>query len=134
MTETERSIFNSHVRKEELLQIKFELMGQLLRRDTVQRIIEEHAWQSIYIYGGAYLGIQACCAFRNFIDVVGVIDRAGELVVPRDDIEVIVPEDLAMIDDDLPIIITPLEYARVIREHLLKYRSEERIFYINELF
>lgn len=134
MTETERSIFDSHVRREELLQIKFELMGQMLNPDTVKRIIEEHAWQSVYIYGGAYLGIQACCAFRKFIDVAGIIDRAGELIMPRDDIEVILPEELAKRDNDLPIIITPLEHARVIRDTLLKYREEERIFYLNELF
>ncbi|MDE6600761.1 MAG: hypothetical protein K2K90_01080 [Lachnospiraceae bacterium] len=134
MTETERSIFDSHVRKEELLQIKFELMGQLLRPDVVKNIVDAHAWQSIYIYGGAYLGIQACCAFRQFIDVPCVIDRAGELMMPRDDIEVILPEDLARIDNDLPIIITPLEHARAIRDQLINYRSGERIFYLNELF
>lgn len=134
MTETERSIFDSHVRREELLRIKFELMGQLLRLDTVKQIIEAHAWQSVYIYGGTYLGIQACCAFRQFIDVAGIIDRAGSLQIPRDDMEVIVPGDLAGKDNDWPIIITPLEHARVIRNDLLKYRSEERIFYINELF
>ena len=134
MTEMERKIFDSHVRKEELLQLKFELMGQLLRPDTVKRIIDEHAWQSIYIYGGAYLGIQAYCAFRQFIDVPCVIDRAGELMVPRDDIKVILLEDLAKTDNDFPVIITPLEYAREIRDNLLNYRCEERIFYLNELF
>lgn len=134
MTKTERAIFDSHVRREELLQIKFELMGQLLRPDTVKGIIEKHAWQSVYIYGGAYLGVQACCAFRQFIDVVGVIDRAGELMIPREDIKVILPEDLAKIDNDLPIIITPLEHAQAIYNVLLRYRREERIFYLNELF
>lgn len=134
MTETERLIFDSHVRKEELLQIKFELMGQLLRPDIVKGIIDEHAWQSVYIYGGAYLGIQACLAFRQFIDVPCVIDRAGELMMPRDDIEVILPEDLAKTDNDLPVIITPLEHARAIRDNLLKYINKERIFYLNELF
>ena len=134
MTETERSIFDSYVRREELLRIKFELMGELLRLDTVKHIVEEHAWQSVYIYGGASLGIQAYCASRRFIDVAGIIDRAGSLQIPRDDIEVIVPKDLEKIDNDLPIIITPLEYARAIRDDLLKYRNEERIFYINELF
>ncbi len=134
MTETERRIFDYHVRKEELLQIKFELMGQLLRHDVVKGIVDEHAWQSIYIYGGAYLGIQACLAFREFIDVPCVIDRTGELMTPRDDIEVILPEDLSKTDNDLPIIITPLEHACVIRDNLLNYRNEERIFYLNELF
>lgn len=134
MTETERSIFDSHVRQEELLRIKFELMGQMLNPDTMKRIIEEHMWQSVYIYGGAYLGIQACCAFRQFINVAGIIDRTGELVMPRDDIEVILPEALAKVDHDLPIIITPLEHARVIRDDLLNYRNGERIFYLNELF
>lgn len=134
MTKTERDIFDSHVRREELLRIKFELMGQLLRTDTVKGIIEKHAWQSVYIYGGAYLGVQACCAFRQFIDVAGVIDRAGELVMPREDIKVILPEDLAKTANDLPIIITPLEHAQAIHNTLLQYRSEERIFYLNELF
>ncbi|MFG6334312.1 MAG: hypothetical protein K1W20_02375 [Lachnospiraceae bacterium] len=134
MTKTERDIFDSHVRREELFRIKFELMGQLLSPDVVKRIIDEHAWKSVYIYGGAYLGIQSCCAFGQFIDVAGVIDRAGELMIPRDDIEVILPEDLAKADNDLPIIITPLEHAQVIRNTLLQYRNEERIFYLNELF
>lgn len=134
MTKTERDIFDSHVRREELLRIQFELMGQLLRTDTVKGIIKKHAWQSVYIYGGAYLGVQACCAFRQFIDVAGVIDRVGELVMPREDIKVILPEDLAKTDNDLPIIITPLEHAQAIRSTLLQYRSEERIFYLNELF
>lgn len=134
MTKTERDIFDSHVRREELLRIKFELMGQLLRPDVVKGIIDEHEWQSIYIYGGAYLGIQSYCAFCQFIDVAGVIDRAGELMVPREDIKVILPEDLAKEDNELPIIITPLEHAQAIRNTLLQYRSEERIFYLNELF
>lgn len=134
MTETERSIFDSHVRKEELLQIKFELMGQLLRHDVVKSIVDDHSWHSLYIYGGAYLGVQACLAFRQFIDVPYLIDRAGELRVLRDDINVILPQDLAKMEDDLPIIITPLEYARDIRNDLLKYRSGERIYYLNELF
>ena len=134
MTKTEREIFDSHIRREELLRIKFELMGQLLSPDVVKGIVDEHAWQSIYIYGGGYLGIQACCAFRQFIDVPCVIDRAGGLMVPRDDIEVIFPEELAKTDNDLPIIITPLEYAGDIRNNLLNYRGEERIFYLNELF
>lgn len=134
MTKTQRDIFDSYVRRKELFQIKFELMGQLLRRDTVKRIVDTYAWQSIYIYGGGYLGIQAYDAFCHFIDVAGVIDRTGELLVPRDDIDVFLPQDLAKMEDDLPIIITPLEYARDIRNDLLKYRSEERIYYLNELF
>lgn len=134
MTKTEYDIFASHVRREELLRIKFELMGQLLKPDTVKRIINEHAWQSIYIYGGAYLGIQSYCAFCQFIDVEGVIDQTGELTVQRDDIKVILPKDLEKADNDLPIIITPLEHAKAIRKTLLQYRSKERIFYLNELF
>jgi len=134
MTKTEREILDSHVRREELFQIKFELMGQLMRPEKVKSIIDAHAWQSLYIYGGGYLGIQAYNAFRRFIDVAGVIDRTGELLVPRDDITVFLPEELAKIKNDLPIIITPLEHARVIRNTLLDYRSEERIFYLNELF
>lgn len=134
MTEVEWGILNSHVKKEELLWIKFELMGQLLRSDTIKKIIDEHSWQSIYIYGGAYLGIQSYYAFRQFINVVGIIDRMGELMVPQNDIEVIFPDDLAKTDNDLPIIITPLEHAKEIRNTLLQYRSEERIFYLNELF
>lgn len=134
MTKTEKEIFDSHVRREELLHIKYELMGQLLAPDVVKGIVDEYAWKSIYIYGGAYLGMQACCAFRQFIDVPCVIDRAGGLTVSRDDIDVILPEDLEKRNDDWPIIITPLEHARLIRDNLLKYRSEERIFYLNELF
>lgn len=134
MTKTERDIFDSHVKKEELFRIKFELMGQLLRHDVLKSIVDEHEWQSVYIYGGAYLGIQACLAFRQLIDVPCVIDRAGGLMIPRDDIEVILPEDLERMDNNLPIIITPLEHARVIRNNLLNYRSEERIFFLNELF
>lgn len=134
MTETERDIFDSHVREEELLRIKFELMGQLLNPDVIKRIIMKYEWKAIYIYGGAYLGIQACCAFRQFINVASIIDQAGELTITRKDIQVILPEDLAKINDDLPIIITPLEHALSIRNTLLKYRSKERIFYINELF
>lgn len=133
MTEKERAIFDSHVRREELLSIKFELMGQLLCPDIVKSIIEKYSWESIYIYGGAYLGIQACCAFRQFINVAGVIDQAGELIRSREDIRVFIPEELEKIDD-LPIIITPLEYARQIYDKLLQYRCEERIFYLNELF
>lgn len=134
MTGTQRDIFDAHVRKEELLQIKFELMGQLLRRDIVKRIVDMYKWQSLYIYGGGYLGIQAYDAFHHFINVAGVIDQKGELLVSRDDIQVFLPQDLAKMEDDLPIIITPLEYARDIRNNLLKYGSEERIFYLNELF
>lgn len=134
MTKAEREIFDSHVRREELLRIKFELMGQLQRTDVVKQIVDEHTWQSVYIYGGAYLGIQACLAFRQFIDVPCVIDRAGELMMPRDDMEVILPEDLEKLDNDLPVIITPLEHAHAIRNTLLQYRSEERIYYLNELF
>ncbi len=134
MTKTQRYIFDSHVRKEELLQIKFGLMGQLLRRDKVKGIVDKYNWQSLYIYGGGYLGLQAYDAFGHFIDMAGIIDQTGELLLPRDDIDTFLPQDLAKLEDDLPIIITPLEYACAIRNDLLKFRSEERIYYLNELF
>lgn len=134
MTKVEQNIFDSHVRREELFQIKFELMGQLLRLDTVKKIVDEHAWQSIYIYGGGYLGIQTCYAFRHFTNVVGIIDQVGELIIPKEDINVFLPKDLVEIHNDLPIIITPLEHAYIIQNELLKYMKEERIFYLNELF
>ena len=134
MTEVERVIFDEHVRKEELFRLNYELMGQLLKKDVVADILKKRGWKSCYIYGGAYLGIQAFYAFSSFIPIAGFIDRAQSLYIPIKEVEVLSLEEFYKQEDNYPVIITPLEYAKEIKEELLTHISEERIVFLNELF
>lgn len=135
MKENERKIYEEHIRKEELYRLKFELMGMLLDQTVIRSIIANRIWESLYIYGGGYIGIQAYKAFSRFVEIVGIIDRSGGLTIPIDGGKIYSLEEFVKEDDGRsPVVITPIESAQKIYQDLSDNVDEERIYYINELF
>lgn len=135
MSDNELKIYEEHIRKEELYQIRFELMGMMLDSMMIGSIIDKWKWKSVYIYGGGYLGIQAYHAFSPYIQILGMVDRSGGIVIPIDEARVYSLEEFIEENDSKsPVIITPLESAKMIYQDLAAYIDEERIYYINELF
>ena len=134
MTDNERRIFDLHVEREDLQSIKFELMSKLLDEELIKDILKERQWKALYIYGGAPLGIQVYRTFNKFIPVHGIIDKSGTTKIHVENVKVYLPTDKIYMEDDDPIIITPIEYSDEIIEDLVKYVKCERIIQINELF
>ena len=135
MSDIERIIYEDHIRKEELYQIRYELMGMMLNQVLISLIVHKRKWESIYIYGGGYIGIQAYRAFSPYANVVGMIDRTGGLMIPIDGVRVYSLEEFATeYDRKSPVIITPIEAAPKIYEDLANSIDKERIYYINEIF
>lgn len=134
MTENERKVFDIHLHKEEMLKIEFDITGLLLQEEIVRNIVKQNKWKQICIYGGGQLGIEAYFSFKRFVDVVGIADRSGGLIIPCKNINVFTPEKLSDIYTDLPVIITPQKYLKEIYNDLENKIDKGRIYLINELF
>lgn len=130
MTKTERLHFDRYAEGEGLFREYYELMGQLLDTRFVEAMIEDKGWNQIYIYGGGYLGIQSCLAFQQFLQVLCIIDRKGQLIVGRSDIHTPVMTLTQWKNDHdkkVPVLITPLQYMDEIKRDLVNAAVENYI-------
>ncbi len=140
MKEEERKIFDMYVQRYEILSQKFWLMTCLLDKKFVNRQVELLKLKKIYIYGGGPLGLQLYNTIHKMIDVVGVVDRTGEMyktgdgiIDYRDDsIPALGLDELRSIYQNEPIIITPTEYYSEITNELCDFVPKEKQILIHE--
>lgn len=128
----EEEIFDLYVRECRIESISYKLMGKLLEKEHIRERIELYKIDSLYIYGGGYLGIQLYNAVCDMVDVKGVVDKNGGLSVDVKDVRAISLEDLKNEYTEEKIIITPVKYYQAIKNDLLQFVKQDNILFLGE--
>lgn len=115
-----------------IAECNFELMGKLLNHDCLKKRLDSLNAHELYVYGGGYLGIQFYRTCEKLIKILAIVDKQGCLRFNIEDIPVIDLEKLKGLYKDETIIITPIRYYREIKNDLLLFVPENKIFFLGE--
>ncbi len=128
----EEEIFELYVRDYRIETLCYKMMGELLETEWVKERLQLYNIQSLYIYGGGYLGVQLYNAVYNMVNVKAVVDKNGGLSVNVKGIRTISFNDLVEEYSGEKIIITPVKYYQKIKDDLLKFVNEKEILFLGE--
>lgn len=129
---SEEEIFELYVRDYRIESFSYKMMGKLLESERVKARLQLYNIESVYIYGGGYLGIQLYNAIYNMTDIKAVVDKNGGLSVDIKGIRAISMDDLMKEYSGEKIIITPVKYYQAIKKDLLKFADEKEILFLGE--
>ncbi len=110
----------------------YERMGNLLDRKRIKNRVEELKLKELYIYGGGYLGIQFYYAVKDFIKVISIIDKSGQLLVEVPNVDVIDLNTFQKNYRGQQIVITPIKHYREIYNELISYIPENKIMFLED--
>lgn len=110
----------------------FELMGKLLDLEHVKNRIELYALSEVFIYGGAYLGIQFYNAANRFVKIPAIIDKKGKPRIDNLNIPTIDIPKFREIYKGQTVIIASIRYYREIHRELLDFVPEHQIMFLGE--
>lgn len=108
------------------------MMGWLLDDNFVRKAVEKKGLSDVYIYGGAYLGIQLYRALSPLVNVVSVVDKKGRLVIPMQAIPVIDMNSFRKQYKDEAVIVTPLKYYNEIYHEIKEFVTDDKIVFLEE--
>lgn len=128
----EENLLELYMRDYEIEWYSYHMMGKLLESKWVKKRVELYNLQSLYIYGGGYLGVQLYKAVEDMVNIKAVVDKNGSLSVDIEDIRVISLDDLRKEYSSEKIIITPMKYYRVIQNDLLEFIDKDNILFLGE--
>ncbi len=110
----------------------YEMMGRMLDRKYVESRLKLAGLSDMYIYGGGYLGIQLYYAISRSVNVFGVVDKSGRLLLDVPDIPVVSLEKFAEIYEGQNVIITPVKFYQSIFRELSEFVPEGKLMYLGE--
>ena len=86
----------------------------------------------VYIYGGRYLGIQLYNAINLFVNISGVVDKSGKLLLEISDIPIIDLNEFRSQYRQQRVIITPIKHYKSIYKELSEFVPKDKILYLGE--
>lgn len=110
----------------------YELMGKMLDIEFLRERCKLFDIFDTYIYGGTYLAAQLCYMMKNEINILGIVDKAGKVLI-QSDIKVLDLSDLMEHYNGEKIIVTPIRYYMQIKEDLIRFADEKNIIFVGEL-
>ena len=128
----EKKIFNEYDSDCFVEAISYEAMGKMLDENYVKERFRMFDLRELYIYGGTYLAVQLYRVGKRHVDIRGIVDRSGKLIMDEE-ASVITLDELKNIYSGETIVITPLRYFHKIRNELLKFVEDKNIVGIGEL-
>ena len=128
----EEKLLEQYVRDYDIAWYSYWMMGRLLDRKLVKRRGELCGLESLYIYGGGFLGIQLHNALDGMADIKAVVDKNGSLSVDAENIRVISLDNLKKEYSGQKIIITPVKYYQAIWNDLSKFADKNNLLYLGE--
>lgn len=128
----EEEIFELYVKDYRIENFCYNMMGKLLETERVKERLQLYNIQSLYIYGGGYLGVQLYNAVHDMVNVKAIVDKNGGLSVDVEGIRTISFDDLVNEYTGEKIIITPVKYYQRIKEDLSKFVDEKELLFLGE--
>lgn len=128
----EEELFELYVKDYRIQTHCYNMMGQLLDTEWVRKRLQLYNIQSLYIYGGGYLGVQLFNAVHDMVNVKAVVDKNGGLSVNVKGIRTISLDDLVKEYAGERIIITPVKYYQRIKDDLSKFVDEKELLFLGE--
>ena len=116
----------------DIVKLSYNLMGMLLDIEAVHKRINLLGVTELFIYGTDYLGIQLYRAVRDFIKVIAVVDKNGDICLPVMDIPVIDLKQFAEQYHGQRVIITPVKYCQEIQHDLNAFVPDDKMLYLGE--
>lgn len=125
-------LIDSYGHELDIVKLSYNLMGMLLDTRLVHKRVDLLGDSELFIYGTDYLGIQLYRTVRDFIKVMGVVDKNGRTSLPVPDIPVINLEQFAEQYRGQRVIITLIKYYHEIRRDLSVFVPNDKILYLGE--
>lgn len=128
----EEEIFELYVKDYRIETLCYNMMGKLLETEWVGERLQLYNVQSLYIYGGGYLGVQLYNAVHDMVNVKAVVDKNGGLSVNVKGIHTISFDDLVKEYNGEKVIITPVKYYQRIWDDLSKFIDKKELLFLGE--
>ncbi|MCM1178995.1 MAG: hypothetical protein NC347_01970 [Clostridium sp.] len=128
----EEEIFELYVRDYRIETLCYHMMGRLLDIEWVKERLLLYDIESLYIYGGGYLGVQLYNAVHDMVNVKAIVDKNGGLSVNVKGIHTISLDDLMREYTGEKIIITPVKYYQRIQDDLSKFADKKELLFLGE--
>ena len=126
-------ILDCYIKDYKVNYYSYNMMGEMLDRGYIKQRVEHAKIETIYIYGGGYLGIQLYHALKDLITIKAIVDKSGGICIEDETIPVISFEQMKKIYNGENIIITPIRYYSNIKKELMQFSvKEENILYLGE--
>ena len=117
----------------DIIKNNYNMMGKLLDKSHVKEKLFDSNIESVFIYGGDYLGIMAYQVCSEFVDVKAVIDKTGSIKVNIPGIPVIDIQEFKRIYNDEYVIISLPKYYYSIVSELADFVPESKIIFIGKI-
>ena len=125
-------LVDSYGNELDIMKLSYNLMGMLLNTESVHKRINLLGDTELFIYGTDYLGIQLYRSVRDFIKVMAVVSKDGNISLPVLDIPVIDLRQFAEQYHGQKVIITPVKYYQEIRCDLGAFVPDNKMLYLGE--
>ena len=125
-------LIDSYGNELDIFKLSYNLMGMLLDTASVHKRINSLGDTELFIYGTNYLGIQLYRTIRDFIKVIAVVDKYGNICLPVLDVPVISLQQFAEQYHGQKVIITPVKYYQEIRHDLKAFVPDDKMLYLGE--
>lgn len=132
MMDFEEKLLDFYIKDCEINWHCYQMMGKLLDKRKVKERKELYNLESLYIYGGGYLGIQLYNALNGITDIKAVVDKNGSLCMDIEGIRAITFDELKKEYSDEKIIITPVKYYQAIWGDLLGFADKDNLLFLGE--
>lgn len=127
------TLMDIYVYEKRLAECSYELMGLMLNANVVKKGIDWLDTQSIYIYGGGYLGLQFYRAASGLIHIPAIVDRKEKLAYHIPEISVISNQHLRKVYHGEKIVVASIQYYDEIKKELSFFVSSSHIIYLGEV-
>lgn len=131
METIERHIVEAYIRDYSIASASYEMMGLMLNNQYVEERIKLFNIENLYIYGGTYMAVQLYRAGKDYVNIKGIVDRAGGTVVQ--DLISVLPLDVFQKQyQNEKVIVTSIRFFQEIKQDLQLFVDAENILGIGE--
>lgn len=132
MNTIEKQILEEYVRKYQIANISYKMMGIMLDENYVEARIKLFDIEHMYIYGGTRIAVQLYRVAKNNTDIKGIVDRTCRIAT-NDNVSVISLEDFRVIYSGEKVIVTALRSFQEIKKDIELFVNAKDIIHIGEL-
>lgn len=131
MEKAERQILEGYVREYHIASASYEMMGLMLNDTYLEERFRLFHIENVYIYGGTYMAVQLYRAGRNYVNIKGIVDKAGKTVL-KDQISVISLDIFQKQYQNEKVIVASIRFFQEIKHDLQLFVDAENIIGIGE--
>ncbi len=132
MNEVERQILDMYAKDCSVGEISYTLLGKMLDEKFVKERLELFQKEEFYLYAGTYMAVQLYRIGKKYISIKGIVDKKGNIPL-KEDAPVLTLDELRKQYNGENLIITSVRYYTEIKEELMEFIDEKKIYYIGEL-